>query len=161
MRLGAKCVRNGVRAVLDTNIWVSAVINPFGAPARAQRAFRAREFTLVSSEPLLEEAADVLSRPRLARKYRVTTADIEELITYIRERAEIVEVFGTVHVCRDPDDDMVIETAIAGSADVVVTGDADLGDDAAVVQYLAVRGIKVWSVARFVQVLDEREAEDR
>lgn len=150
-----------MRAVLDTNIWVSAVINPFGVPARIRRAFWSGRFTLITSPPLMEETADVLSRPRLARKYGVTANDIEELLTFIRERAEIVDVPGNIRVCRDPDDDMVIETAVAGGADVLVTGDADLGDDTEVARYLAERGIEVWNVTRFMQALDEVESEDR
>ncbi len=54
-----------MRAVIDTNVWVSALLNPSGHPAQLLDAFRKNSFTLVISRPLLEELARVLTRPRL------------------------------------------------------------------------------------------------
>lgn len=72
-------------------------------------------------------------------------------------------VGGTVQVCRDPKDDVVIETAIAGKADVVVSGDKDLTEMAEVAQYLAGAGIRVLTVAQFLRELNlpEDESDDR
>lgn len=115
-----------MRAVVDTNVWVSALLNPSGSPARVLEALRGRQFTLVVSPPMLDELAEVLARPRIARKYGITTDDVRELLDLLRERAELAVVTGAVRICRDPDDDMVIETALAGKADVLVTRDDDL-----------------------------------
>jgi putative PIN family toxin of toxin-antitoxin system len=101
-----------VRAVLDTNIWVSAVLNSNGPPAQILTGFVHGAFRVIVSTPLLEEIANVLSRPRLRDKYSITSNDLVELLTLIEDRAEHVILRGDVRICRDPDDDMVIETAV-------------------------------------------------
>jgi len=77
-----------IRAVLDTNIWVSAILNPSGFPAEILRSFRNGDFLAVISEPIISEIADVLSRPRIKNKYGITEADILELLILIEERCE-------------------------------------------------------------------------
>jgi putative PIN family toxin of toxin-antitoxin system len=51
-----------IRAVLDTNIWVSAILNPAGFPADILKSFRQGDFLAVISEPIISEIADVLSK---------------------------------------------------------------------------------------------------
>ncbi len=63
-------------------------------------------------------------------------------------------VVGDVHVCRDPKDDMVIETAVSGQADVIVTRDDDLKNAVEVLDYLRPAGVTVLSVQRFLDMLD-------
>ena len=75
----------------------------------------------------------------------------------LRERAEIVPVAGAVRLCRDPDDDVVIETARNGLADALVTRDDDLKSDWDLVQLIAGRGTHVLSVTRFLAALAESE----
>ena len=115
-----------VRAVVDTNVWVSALLNPSGPPAAVRHALQQQRFVLVSSEPLLAELAEVLARPRFAQVYRVTRAEVIELVALVRERGDLVSVTGSVRICRDPDDDAVVETALNGRADALVTRDDDL-----------------------------------
>ena len=61
-----------MRAVVDTSVWVSAILNPSGPPARILEALEDGRFSLVVSEPLLTELAEVISRPRLVRRYKLT-----------------------------------------------------------------------------------------
>lgn len=75
-----------IRAVLDTNIWVSAILNPAGYPAKILKSFRQGDFLPVISEPIIAEIADVLGRPRIKAKYDVPEADILELLILIEER---------------------------------------------------------------------------
>lgn len=112
-----------------------------------------RHFTLVTSEHLLAEIKEVLTRPRFSRRYKVAAADIEELTALLRERAEIAAVTGDVRLCRDPDDDMVIEAARVGRAEALVTRDDDLKRDWDLVQILLAEGIQVLSVTRFLKAL--------
>lgn len=58
-----------LRVVVDAKVWVSALLNRYGSPARVQAALAEQRFTLVVSEPLLNELAEVLARPRLQRKF--------------------------------------------------------------------------------------------
>lgn len=142
-----------MRAVIDTNVWVSALLNRKGSPARVLAALREGLFTLVTSEPLLEELADVLGRPRIVSRYGVSSWDVRELLSLLRERAEFVVVSGTLHLCRDPDDDVLIETAVVGKAEALVTRDDDLKASAEVQAPLEERGVLVLTVRRFLDTL--------
>lgn len=142
-----------LRAVVDTNVWISGVLNPSGPPAEVRIAIASRRFELVTCESLLEELAVVLSRPYFARKYRVTAADIESLMQFLRLRATIVPIIGDVCICRDPKDDVVIEVALRGEADVIVTRDDDLKSAVEVIDYLEPAGVEVLSVQHFLDRL--------
>lgn len=143
-----------MRAVVDTNVWVSAVLNGAGLPARVLDAYLAGRFTLVVSEPMLEELAEVLARPRLVRRHGRPPERIAALVNGLREHAVLVAVCGAVQVCRDPDDNVVIETAMGGRADLLVSGDQDLTHAQEVVEHLADVGIRVLTVRRFLEELD-------
>lgn len=103
-----------MRAAVDTNVWVSAVLNPKGLPRRVYSAYLARAFTLVLSAPLLEELADVLNRPRLVRAHQRSADEIAAFIADLRAGAELVDVTDAVEVCRDPDDN-ALNTASRGA----------------------------------------------
>jgi len=140
-----------IRAVLDTNIWVSAILNPSGFPADIINSFRHGDFLAVISEPIISEIADVLSRPRIKNKYGITEADILELLILIEERCEHVLLSGDVQVCRDPEDNGVIETAIKGHAAYIVTRDDDIKFDKGVQAFLIQNNVTPISTARFLE----------
>jgi len=144
-----------VRAVIDTNIWISALLNPSGYPARIRKAFEKGKMRVVISEPILKEIVDVLNRPRIKNKYGITESDIQELLILIEERAEHVLVTGDVDICRDKDDNLIIETAIKGNAGYLVTRDGDVKGDLRVIDFLSEAGISVLSVAKFLRLLDK------
>lgn len=143
-----------VKAVIDTNIWVSSLLNPFGFPARLRKSFEEGAFLAVISEPILEELADVLSRPRIKDKYGITEDDIKELLVLIEERAEIVSLAGNVAICRDNDDNLVVETAIKGQASFLVTRDDDMKFDKGVSSFLLKYGVTVVSVSKFLAFMN-------
>ena len=107
--------------MIDTNVWVSAVLNPHGAPAQVFEAFRQARFLAIQSQPLMDELREVMARPRLMRRLAYNMQMIQELIELISARAIWVEVRGEVSVCRDPHDNMVLETALLGKAEYLVT----------------------------------------
>jgi putative PIN family toxin of toxin-antitoxin system len=115
-----------IRAVIDTNILIRAFIKPGGTVAPVLEHLRAGDYTLIYSESLLDELLGVLALPRIQQKYRVDNASIEALVGLIALRGDLVVPTRRVQVCRDHDDDMVIEAALAGDAQVVATGDDDL-----------------------------------
>lgn len=141
-----------LRLVVDTNVWISALLNPAGLPARVKRSLQDGLFILVMSEPMFAELVEVLMRPRFANRYGITRQDIEDLVGLLRERSEIVTITGSIHLCRDPDDDMVIETALIGKADGLVTRDDDL-KSTEMTEALGSRGIAVLTVRRLLDVL--------
>jgi len=155
-----RCRKSGkrsvaIRAVLDTNIWVSAILNPSGFPAEILRSFRNGDFLAVISEPIISEIADVLSRPRIKNKYGIIEADILELLILIEERCEHVLLAGDIQVCRDPEDNGVIETAIKGHASYIVTRDDDIKFDKSVEAFLSQNNVAPISTARFLQIIKE------
>lgn len=149
-----------MRVVVDTNVWVSAVLNPDGPPAAVAAALGRGAFTLITSQPLLAEVAEVLERPRFVHQYRVTMQDIAELVGLLSEVADVAAVTGTVHLCRDPDDDVLIETARNGGATMLVTRDDDLKRDWDLIQILAAEGIEVLSVRQFLERLEEERTKE-
>jgi putative PIN family toxin of toxin-antitoxin system len=142
-----------IKAVIDTNIWVSALLNPSGYPAKLRKSFEEGVFKVVVSEAILEELADVLNRPRIREKYSVTAEDIEEILTLIEERSEHVLLSGNIEVCRDKDDNLVIETAIEGKAEYLVTRDDDVKFDKEVLDFLSEYDISATSVAKFLKLI--------
>ena len=117
-----------MRAVLDTNVLASALIRRQGVTGQVLRHLRDGRFTIVYSVPLLEELVEVPSRPRIQAKYHVYSDDITALINLIRLRGELVSPSRQIDACRDPEDNRILEAAVEGFADAIVSGDADLLD---------------------------------
>lgn len=120
-------------------------------------ALRAGRFELVVSMPLLAEISDVLARPRVMRRHGITAEGVDLFVEALREIGSEVPISGDVHVCRDPDDDAVIETALIGKVDVLVTRDDDLKGAPEVAAALAEAGIAVLSVQQFLDRLDDEQ----
>jgi putative PIN family toxin of toxin-antitoxin system len=149
-----------MRAVVDTNVWISALLNPAGHPARIRSALEGDRFTLVASAPLFEELARVMVRPRLVRRYGFGLGYASRLLTLVHDKAgELAEITGDIRLCRDPRDDMVIETALVGRADVLVSRDDDLKHAPEVATLLAERGVRVLTVQQFLDRLEDERSE--
>jgi putative PIN family toxin of toxin-antitoxin system len=115
-----------MRAVIDTNIIIRAVIKPSGTVGPVLQRLRNCEFTAVYSEAILEEIVAKLALPRISKKYQLEEGVIEDLLGLLALRGELVNPSRPVRACRDPDDDMLIEAALEGKAEWVVTGDQEL-----------------------------------
>lgn len=139
--------------VIDTNVWVSAFINPYGPPAMIKEAFTNSRFEVVVSVPLLEEVAEVLSRPRIRDKYALCAGDIAEFLSLLSARATRVAPRGSIRVCRDPDDDLVLETALLGNARYMISRDDDIKFDRDLIAHMESRGIRVLSIRQFLEQL--------
>jgi putative PIN family toxin of toxin-antitoxin system len=111
------------RIVVDTNVFVSAIVLPLSVPRQA--VDKALDYgVLLFSEATMTELAQVLSRSKFNQYTR-----IEERMLFLgqlRRAAEFVPIIHLVRECRDPRDDKFLEVALNGSADVIITGDADL-----------------------------------
>jgi putative PIN family toxin of toxin-antitoxin system len=136
--------------LLDTNVWVSAFLNKQGPPARLVEAWLKGEIDVVVALPILEEVGDVLRRPRIKRKYQVREEDVVQYLRLIAAGAAVVPLAGTLKLCRDPDDDVVLEIAIAGGAQYLVTRDDDVKRDLELIRRMKERGVQVMSVSHFL-----------
>jgi putative PIN family toxin of toxin-antitoxin system len=130
-----------LRVVLDSNVWVSGLIRPQGAPGRVLAALRAGALDAVASWALAEEIVEVLRRPKLAR-YGLSEHDVRETLVLLAPLLPSVDVEVTI---RDRDDIPVVASAVAGQVEAIVTGDAHLLDDPDLRDWLAARGIDVLS----------------
>jgi uncharacterized protein len=116
-----------VRLVLDTNVVMSALLWR-GKPYQLLEAIRQRSnLQLYCSGALLEELADVLTRPSATKRLALIGKQAQELLLDYITSVEVVRAAPLPHpVCRDPDDDEVLALAAAASADLIVSGDNDL-----------------------------------
>lgn len=115
-----------MRAVLDPNVIVSALLSPGGAPGQILRGWLEGRFELIVSPALIEELGRVLSYPKL-RKW-VSPAEAQELLALLRT-AELIEdpIVPPPQHSADPGDDYLIALA-AGARAVLVSGDHHLLD---------------------------------
>ncbi|MEW6068407.1 MAG: putative toxin-antitoxin system toxin component, PIN family [Nitrospirota bacterium] len=112
-----------MKAVIDTNIWLSFLIGKL--LAGLDNYILDGLLKVVISEEQLEEITTVLQRPKF-RKY-FSADDIEEFLSLLYKSAKIVTVHHTIiKDCRDEKDNFILETAIRGRADYIITGDKDL-----------------------------------
>lgn len=114
-----------MRAVLDPNVLVSAVLSRGGTPAALLRAWLEGGFELIVSSALLGELERVLCYPKSAT--RISPDEARELLDVLRLQAGIIEDPDSAPLVRSPDphDDYLICLGEAATA-VIVSGDSDL-----------------------------------
>ena len=120
-----------IRAVIDLNVIISAIISPLGIPYRIWTAWHSDErFILVISEGMILELAGKLATPRIARRYGIEADDVDATTTLLRTLGALVVVpeESITPVTGDPEDDLVLASARLGGADYLVTGDRGLLD---------------------------------
>jgi len=117
-----------MRVVIDTGVFVSALIRRRGTTGSVLQALRDRQFICIYSTEILVEIIDVLGREKFRIKYHIEPDDIKALVNLIRLRGELVIPDQDVTAYRDPKDDKFLEAALAGKADCLVSGDSDLLD---------------------------------
>lgn len=98
---------------------------------------------LVLSKQILDEVGEVLRYDRVRRQANFTDAEIQEFIDSLRDSAEFVECNEPIaSVTSDPDDDIIVATAVQGQANVICTRDRHL-NHRLVQAYCATFGIRV------------------
>ncbi|MGH2458624.1 MAG: putative toxin-antitoxin system toxin component, PIN family [Chloroflexota bacterium] len=109
------------RVVADTNVYISALLFG-GLPGTFLDLALAGSFTLVISAALLAELAETLDR-----KFGVSPGDVVAIRAKLAGTAVLVEPTATLDVVPDdPDDNRVLECALAGQAEMIVSGDRHL-----------------------------------
>lgn len=136
-----------MRAVLDTNVIISATLIQGGNEDQILRAWERGAFELVLSPQILDKMARALFYERL-RKFRWMSE--EEILTLLQSLAgESLLVSGkaSVRASRDPEDDKFLAAAVEALADYVVSGDKDLLD------LKAYKGARIITPAQFLTML--------
>jgi putative PIN family toxin of toxin-antitoxin system len=104
--------------VLDTNVLVSGLLQPFGSPGEIVRLLAAGDINLSYDNRIIAEYNDVLTRP----KFRFDKAHTDTLIDMIKRSGRLVAAKPLVKALPDPDDEPFLEVALAGRAHSLVTG---------------------------------------
>lgn len=138
-----------LRAILDTNVIVSALIRPQGTPGRILERLLDDAFVLALSPALVDEIRRSLRRPRVRKYISLSGGEIEGRIAQLETLADPVEGKLQISVVvRDPDDGAVLAAAVEARAEYLVAGDADL---LALGEY---EGIAIVTPRAFLDLLD-------
>jgi putative PIN family toxin of toxin-antitoxin system len=136
-----------IRAVLDTNIFISGVIHQAGLPGQILVAWRSGRFELITSAEINEEILEVLNRPRIREKYHIEDRIID-VGAILYTQATLVEPKHRLKVSKDPDDNKFLEAALQGSATYIVTGDKK--DLLLLKEY---KGIHIVTPTKFIKII--------
>jgi len=116
-----------MRAVVDTNVFVSGLMLPASTPGRVLGAGLGGGFTIFLPEPILEEVRVSLFYPKVRKRIALPDGELDRFIDILRYIAELVDPAGQdAHVPGDTDDDAILATLIAARADWLITGDSAL-----------------------------------
>ncbi|ETX04851.1 putative toxin-antitoxin system toxin component, PIN family [Candidatus Entotheonella palauensis] len=136
-------------AVLDTNVVVAGTLSPFGASFQLLELLPQRRFELLLSVPLMLEYEDVLKRDRIRAQHGLSFQEIEAVLNMIAACGTPQSIFFLWRPqLRDPKDEMVLELAVNGRAETIVT----LNDRDFIPQVTAF-GIEVMRPGPFLQRL--------
>ncbi len=137
-----------VRVVFDTNVFVSAFIQPKSPPGRLLAGLiEGDKFELVLSTAILDEVGRALRYPKVRKRIRLDDDDLDLRVAMLGILSTMVSVSSrtVTGVSRDPDDDAILAAAVEGCADYIVTGDQDL---LAIGDY---QGIRIVTPSAFLQ----------
>ncbi|MHB9150357.1 MAG: putative toxin-antitoxin system toxin component, PIN family [Thermoleophilia bacterium] len=118
-----------MRVILDTNVLLSGLINPGGAPGRIVGRWSDGGFELVLSERQLEEMEEVLAYPKIARRLSWGVEEIERFVLLLRLKSEIVPLPSVADIfegLRDSADSHLLSALQRSGAEVLVSGDHHL-----------------------------------
>lgn len=141
------------RAILDTNLLISYLLDPTGdgPPARVVRGAFTGEFVLMVSPQLLSELRrKVATKPYLVE--RISESRLNSFVRHLPSFAELHDDAETLYptITRDRKDDYLVTNAVVFHADYLVSGDHDLLDLGGEFE-----GVRIVSPARFVALLDQ------
>lgn len=139
-----------LRAVLDANVLVSALIRPEGTPGKiVSRWLAEKPFELVVSRAIIDEVRRAARYERVRKYMRLSQREAEALLAILQASANLVTGTTAIEgVAVDADDHKVLAAALEGDADFLVTGDQEL---------LALRrhaGFRIITAAAFLAMLD-------
>ncbi len=140
-------------AFIDTNVWISGFMNVRGSPGQVLQSFLDERFVPVISTAAMNELRSVISRDVIRARIQFTDAMLETVLARLDEVAVKAQPPGNLRICRDLKDDIMLETAIEGDAQYVVSGDKDIKDDLNLIAHLHEHNIEVVTVAQFLALL--------
>ena len=131
-----------MKAVLDTNIFISALALPGGQAEKAVLAAVEGRFDLAISKPIIHEVLGVL-----ARKFARDPEELARVAVFLSELGEVVQPRKTLQVLSDEPDNRILECALTAHAKVVVTGDR------AMLNLGEYKGIRMVTLREFLETI--------
>lgn len=136
-----------MRILLDTNVLISALIKT-GKPSELLDTVLAKNHALILSRPIIEEFSKVVADPRIKRY-----VEPEEAAAFLRmlvARGVVVRVTSRARTLKSADD-VILNTAYDGQADLIVTGDKHL------LELKQFKGIEIMSVSEALEEIQQRD----
>ncbi len=117
-----------MKAVIDTNVLISAVLSKTGVPAAILELWRNQSFIVATSETAILEAQRVLDDLGAKGKYNLPASEIAEIIRLLRKESQLVpgQVAVTETIPQDRTDEIFLAIALEADVDVIVSGDKHL-----------------------------------
>lgn len=145
-----------MRILLDTNILIRALLTAGGPAGRVLKTIiEDDEQTLVLSQYLLDEAAQVLARPRLRSRWPITDQAVLEFCDSLAGAGELIHLKRPYpEIASDPADNVILQVAQEGQADVLCTRDKHF-DEPAVTEFARSNG---FSICDDIELLRRLEA---
>lgn len=140
--------KNKARVVVDTNIWISFLISSNFSLLRT--LIEKDEIVLLFSNELIEELRDVILRPKMRRYFDLPRTFA--LFSLFDLYGEMVAVRSKNKLSRDPKDNFLLDLAVDGRADFLITGDEDL---------LILRTIKKTRILRYTEFIEALSKHDK
>lgn len=143
--------RKKLRAVVDTNLFISGLFGRDSLSARLQDLWINREFELVTSIEILKEVSRVLRYPRIRQKFNPKEETLKRFFRLVFRKALITkDIYKTDRIADDPSDNKFLSCALEGEADYIISRDPHLRN---VKQF---HGINIVDVKTFLQKVKKK-----
>jgi putative PIN family toxin of toxin-antitoxin system len=141
-----------LKIVSDTNILVSALINPHGSPAQIIDYVFENKVRLFISPPIVEELERVLSYPKLIKRHGLGREKLKEFISDLLSIMLLIQGEESIQVIiEDPSDNKYLSCALNAKADFIISGDVHL------LKLGEYRGIQIVTAAQFLDLMEREE----
>lgn len=118
-----------LKVVLDTNQFISGLIQPKGPSAQLFHAWRKSFYILITCREIIREFEQAIQYPHIIKKYKLPKKEIESTINLIQNESVVLHDIPDINVIKeDPDDNMVLACALEAKAQYIVSGDKHLLD---------------------------------
>lgn len=139
-----------LNVVIDTNVFIRAILVPSGVPAQIIEKWSQARFWLITSKSIIREIRDVFFYDRIRKRCPKSDEEINQFIDRIQQAGvETPEQLNLKIISDDPTDDKFIIAAVEGRADYIVSGDQHL------LQLGAYNEIKIVSPKEFMEILED------
>lgn len=128
-----------MKLVFDTNIFISAVVIPGSRAEKAILRIIEGGDTLIISREIIKELLDVLST-----KFSRDREAISHIAVYLSDVAQVVNPTKRIRILKDDPDNRILECALVGKADAIVTGDKEM------LKLKEYKGVKIISLKEYL-----------